>query len=91
MNNERFWEIYDFHRLVKVRKFAERYECSDIKSCRRFCKKLRSPFEIGGKVLVLSERLKKTKHLAHYIKVQQKAYRFLIVNKYLLLEKNYQK
>ena len=91
MNNERFWEIYNFRRLVKVGKFAERYKRSDIKSGRRFCKKLRSPLEIGEKVLVLAERLKKTKHLAHYIKVQQKAYRFLIVKKYLLLEKNYQK
>ena len=87
MNDERFWEIYDFHRIVKVRKFAERYERSDIKSGRRFCKKLRSPLEIGEKVLVLAERLKKMKHLAHYIKVQQNAYRFLIVNKYLLLER----
>ena len=48
----KFCKIYDFHRLVKVRKFAERYERSDIKSDRRFCK----TFE---KVLVLAERLKK--------------------------------
>ena len=92
MNDEKFREIYDFHRLVGVRKFAERYERSDIKSDRRFHKKLRSPLEIGEKVLVLAERLKKKKmHLAHCIKVQQKTCHFLIVNKYLLLEKYYQK
>ena len=41
--------MYDFHRLVKVRKFAERYERSNINSDRRFHKNLRSPLEIGGK------------------------------------------
>ena len=60
LNDEKFREIYDFHRLVKVRKFAERCERSDIKSDRCFHKKLRSPFKIGEKVLVLAaERLKK--------------------------------
>ena len=34
LNDEKLCEIYDFHRLVKVRKFAERYERSDIKSDR---------------------------------------------------------
>ena len=36
LNDEKFCEIYDFHRLVKVQKFAERYERNDIKSDRRF-------------------------------------------------------
>ena len=54
-----FRETYDFHRLVKVRKFAERYKRSDIKSDRQFRKKLRSPLEMGENVLVLTERLKK--------------------------------
>ena len=36
LNDEKFHEIHDFHRLVKVRKFAERYERSGIKSDRRF-------------------------------------------------------
>ena len=47
MNDEKFSEIYYFHRIVKVWKFAERYERSDIKSDRLFCKKLRSPLEFG--------------------------------------------
>ena len=59
LSDEKFHEIYDFHRLVKVRKFAERYERSDIKSDRQFRKKLRSPLEISEKVIVLAERLKK--------------------------------
>ena len=83
LNDENFCEIYDFHRLVKVQKFAERYEHSDIKSDTRFPKKSRSPLEISEKVLVLAERLKKKKmHLAHYIKVQQKTCCFLIVKIY---------
>ena len=48
LNNENFCEIYDFHRLVKVQKLDE-----------RFRRKLRSPLEIGEKVLVLVEKLKK--------------------------------
>ena len=32
LNDEKFCEIYDFHRLVKVRKFSERSERSTIKS-----------------------------------------------------------
>ena len=59
LNDENVWEIYDFHRLVKVRKFAERYERSDNKSDRPFHKKVKSPLEIGEKVLVSDERLKK--------------------------------
>ena len=59
LNDKKFREIYGFHRLIEVRKFAERYERSDIKSDRRFRKKLKSPLEIGEKVLILAERLKK--------------------------------
>ena len=32
LENKRFREIYDFYRLVKVRKHAERYERVDIKN-----------------------------------------------------------
>ena len=35
LNNKNFCQVYDFHRLVKFRKFAKRYERSDIKSDRR--------------------------------------------------------
>ena len=67
LNDEKFREIYDFHRLIKVRKFAERYERSDIKSDRQFRKKLRSPLEIGEKVLVPAERLKKKRCTWHIL------------------------
>ena len=71
MNNEKLCEIYDSHRLVRVRKFSERYERSVVKSDRWFGKKLRSQLGVGEKVPVLAERLKKKMQLAHYIKVQQ--------------------
>ena len=32
LENKRFWEIYDFYRLRKVREHAERYERVDIKN-----------------------------------------------------------
>ena len=67
LNDENFCEIYDFHRLVKVQKFAERYEHGDIKSDTRFPKKLRSPLEISEKVLVLAERLKDKRCTWHII------------------------
>ena len=63
LNDEKFREIYDSHRPVKVRKFAERYERSDIKSDRRFRKKLRSPLEIDENVLVLAEKNRCTWHI----------------------------
>ena len=59
LNNEKLHEIFAFHKLVKVRTFAERSEHRDIKSDREFRKKLRSLLEIAENVLVLTERLKK--------------------------------
>ena len=56
LNNENFCEIYDFHMLVKVQKLDE-----------RFRRKLRSPLEIGEKVLVLVEKLKKKRCIWHII------------------------
>ena len=54
-----FKEVYDFHRLKKVNKDAERYERYDISYDKKTRKKLRDPLEIGEKVLVLAERIRK--------------------------------
>ena len=90
LNDENFCEIYDFHRLVKVQKFAERYEHSDIKSDTRFPKKSRSPLEISEKVLVLAERLKKKDAPGTLYKSTTE--NMLFFNRQdLLLEKYYQK
>ena len=45
--------------MVKVSKNAERYKGDDIKFDEKYRKKLRSPWIVGEKVLVLAERLKK--------------------------------
>ena len=52
-------EVYDFYRLVKVSKVHNRYECYDLELDKKKKKKLREPLEIGEKVLVLAERIKK--------------------------------
>ena len=53
-----FTEIYDLHRLIKVKENKDRIQRHDLKIDSRK-KHLRSPLEIGEKVFVLSEHLKK--------------------------------
>ena len=54
-----FREVYDFHRMVKVSKEADRYERSDIRFDKKSRKKQRSPLLVGEKVLDLAKRLRK--------------------------------
>ena len=64
LNDKKFREIYEFYRpSFKVRKFAETYGRSDIKSDRWFRKKLRSLLEIDENVLVLAEKNRCTWHI----------------------------
>ena len=53
-----FREVYDFYRMVKVSKEADRYECSDIRFDKKLRAKLRNPLLVGEKVLALAERLR---------------------------------
>ena len=57
--DKKFREIYDFHRMVRVSKEADRYKRSDIRFDKRSRKKLRSLLVAREKVLVLAERLQK--------------------------------
>ena len=59
LESENLREVYDFHRMVRVSRDAERYKRNDIRFDKKSCKKLRSPLTVGEKVLVLAERLKK--------------------------------
>ena len=59
LENEDFCEIYDFHRMVKVSKSAERYSRNNKRLDKKSRKKLNSPLTVGEKVLVLAERLRK--------------------------------
>ena len=45
LNDKKFHEIYNFHRLVKVQKHAERYERSNIRSD-KVCLKLAKKFSL---------------------------------------------
>ena len=57
--NNVFREVYDFYRLVKVSKVANRYERYNEKLDKKQKRKLREPLKIDEKVLVLAERIKK--------------------------------
>ena len=55
--DEKFYKIYDFYRLVKVKKYAKRCKRNDIRQDDKKHKKLREPLVFGKK----QERLKKKK------------------------------
>ena len=57
--NNVFKEVYDFYRLDKVSKAANRYERYNKKLDEKQKRKLREPLKIDEKVLVLAERIKK--------------------------------
>ena len=59
LEDVKFQEVYDFHRVVRVSRDAERYKCNDIRFDKNTRKKLRSPLTVGEKVLVLAQRLRK--------------------------------
>ena len=59
LSDDVFREIYDFHRIVKASKDADRYKRYDLRQDKKFKRKLREPLLLGEKVLVLAERLKK--------------------------------
>ena len=59
LEDEKCQEVYDFHRMVRVSRDAERYKRNDIRFDKKTRKKLLSPLTVGEKVLVLAERLRK--------------------------------
>ena len=82
LESTRFWEIYDFYRLVKVKQRAERYEHANIKKDKVLWRKLRVPLKIGEKVLLaLAEQIKKKDAPRNLFKSTTKnIYHSLIVN-----------
>ena len=71
-----FQEVYDFHRLIKVKENRDRKKQFDPKVDRRK-KHLADPLEVGENVLVLDERLRKKTPLKDCIITQQKLKAFL--------------
>ena len=59
LTNNVFKEVYDFYRLAKVTKAADRYARYNEKLDEKHKRKLREPLKIDEKVLVLAERIKK--------------------------------
>ena len=59
LEDVKFQEVYDFHRVVRVGRDAERYKRNDIRFDKKTRKKLCSPLTVGEKVLVLAQRLRK--------------------------------
>ena len=71
-----FQEVYDFHRLIKVKENRDRTKQFVPKVDRRK-KHLTDPLEVGENVLVLDERLRKKTPLKDCIITQQKLKAFL--------------
>ena len=73
--NDKFSKIYDFHMLVNVQKFAERFKRNNIRQDDKKRKKLREPLVVCEKVFVLAERKKKM-HQVFFIRAQLKINHF---------------
>ena len=86
-----FQEVYDFHRLIKVKENRDRTEKFDTKVDRRK-KWLRDPLEIGEKVLVLAERLRTAPGRLHKSTTENKSffdrYRTFTISERLKLNNN---
>ena len=59
MKNNYFTDIYEFHRLVRVKEHESRTGRYIEKQDDRKRATLREPLDIGEKVLIIAERLKK--------------------------------
>ena len=95
LEDEKFREVYDFHRMVRVSRDAERYKRNDIRFDKKTRKKVRSPLTIEEKVLVLAKRLRKKDAPGNLYKSTTENISFFnreeifIVRKVLLQENSY--
>ena len=84
IKSEKFRDIYDFYRLLKVQKHAKRSARPDTKKGKLLRRRLRKPLKVGERVLNLAGRLKKKRLLQSiYISQQQRAFHSLTASKYL--------
>ena len=95
LEDEKFREVYDFHRMVRVSRDVERYKRNSIRSDKKTRKKLCSPLTVAEKVLVLGERLRKKDTLGNLYKSTTENISFInreeifIVRKVLSKEDSY--
>ena len=76
---EYFREVYDFVKLKKIKENKDRLQKYDEKSDKRK-KQLRNLLDIGEKLLVLAERLKKKTPRENFIKAPQKINLFFTIS-----------
>ena len=67
-----FIKLYNFQRLFKVKDNKDRLVRFEERKDNRKKRKLRDLLDIGEKVLVIAERLKRKMHQVIYIKIQLK-------------------
>ena len=88
LESEKFREIYDFYRLVKVKQHAERFERANIKKDKVLRRKLRKPLKIGEKVLALAERIQKKDHPRNLFESTTKNISFFNCEQLVIVTKN---
>ena len=76
VKSDKFRDIYDFYRLLKVRKHAKRYARADSKKDKSLHRRLREPLKVGERVFTLAERLKKKGAPKHLYKSTTKSVSF---------------
>ena len=59
IRSKKFKDIYDFYRLLKVQKHAERYAYADVKKGKLLHRWLRQLLKVRERKLALAERLKR--------------------------------
>ena len=86
LEDDTFREKFDFYRLQKVSKNNNRIQRYSIKKDSRK-RQLREPLNLGEKVLVLAERLKKKDAPGRFIKVRHKTKVFFNKGKIFIVKK----
>ena len=76
LESAKFWDIFDFYRLMKVKNNANRLERYETKREKRKKQVLREPLKINEKELVLTERLGKRDITKNIYKVKTENIRF---------------
>ena len=87
IGSEKFRVIYDFYRLLKVQKHAERCACADVKKVKLLRRRLRELLKVGERVLALTERLKKKEAPKHLHKSTTENVSFLNCEKIFVVKK----
>ena len=89
LENDNFTDLYDVRRLVRLKEAKERIEMSETNKNDQKRRKLIDPLDIGEKVLVLAERLKKKMCQKIFSKLRPKRNSFLIDIGFLLQIKEF--